>query len=281
MELDTLTVRDAPAAHRLSTQAGWSVREREWRRMLATPGVHGFAGRIDGDLVATVSVVAYPGNGDSHAIAWIGSLVVDEAHRRQGYGTQIFDAALADATERATVVGLDANGDGRSLYEDAGFLAVAPAEKWHGILDVPARDATTDPAPSLDEIAALDARVCGVDRRNALRALLDDPDSRTFGERDGDDLRGYAVARPAIHGWTIGPLVAADLATAEDLLAAIADEIGDDPAIVNAAGNPATDDLFLTAGLSLHSTLARMTYDIPARPLIDDAIWANPGFAWG
>src|SRR5437660_1609204 len=98
--IDPLNEGDIPDAVRLSTQAGWNQIDADWRRLLAVWPGYCFAGRMNGRLVATVTLATY-----GAAVGWVGMLLVDEEHRGRGYGIAMLDAALAaaDAAAVATV----------------------------------------------------------------------------------------------------------------------------------------------------------------------------------
>ena len=286
LDIGSLADRDLSAAHALSAAAGWGFRERDWRRLLAMPSVTALAGRLDGDLVATATVIRYepPATADadrSASVAWIGSMLVAESHRRRGHGTEMFEAALSRATEQAAIVGLDANAMGKPIYEAAGLVAVAPADQWRGTLAVAGSPDAVAEATDTDAVAEFDARACGVDRSGLLRRLFRDPETHAFVHRDAGTITGYGVVRPVEHGWTVGPIVADGPETVGHLLAAIGSVTDDDPVTLSTAGESRADRQYLAAGLERVRTLDRMTYDRPATPLLGPRIRAIPGFAFG
>lgn len=284
MDIDTLTERDTAAAHAISAGAGWTSRERDWRQLFETPCVHALAGRLDDELVATATVAVYQariGSDRTGAVAWIGTLLVDEAHRRRGYGSEIFDAALSFATDRADTVGLDANEQGKPIYEATRFVRVSDADKWRGTLDTTAPlevvEQCTDPA----EVAALDARACGVDRSELLRSLFADPTSRAFVRREEGTVSGYVLVRPSMDGWTVGPLITTHRDSVAELLAAVGRVTRDETVTLDVAGDSGVADTYRDAGLERVRTLTRMTYDQSVRALLGEQVRAIPGFAFG
>jgi len=114
---------DVDAAHDLSTRAGWSTARSDRERMVALDAVDAFAGRLEdgGRPVATATLVRY-----GSRVGWIGMMLVHPDHRRRGYGSRMLAACL-DAAESSSVetVGLDANTDGKPLYDANGFVEVA------------------------------------------------------------------------------------------------------------------------------------------------------------
>ena len=270
LRVEPLSPADVSASLDLSLQAGWDVREADWRRMVAADWIDSLGGWADDELAATASVVRY---GD--ALAWIGSIIVEESRRRRGLGTDIFGAALERARD-CRVVGLDANDGGKPIYEAAGFVGVAPAEQWAGVLD-PRGDAS---AVSRDADAALaapiDRAACEVDRTPLLRSFLADPDATAY--RIGTEA--YAVTSPTRAAPVVGPMVAPSADHVSDLLAAIATDLGGSPVTVNVVpgGDPTP---FRDAGLTHRRTLTRMVDSGDARPLMGSSIRAVAGFAYG
>ena len=120
LHIDRLQGGDIPAALRLSTQAGWNQMETDWRRLLDLWPPFCLAGKVNGELVATATLVRY-----GEAIAWVGMVLVDAAHRRRGYGTAMTWAALREAAARGAVAAtLTATAMGYPIYIKMGFIPV-------------------------------------------------------------------------------------------------------------------------------------------------------------
>ena len=270
---------DVDAAHDLSTRAGWSTARSDWHRMVSLDAVDAFAGRLGdgGRPVATATLVRY-----GTRVGWIGMMLVHPDHRRRGYGTRMLRACL-DVAESAGVgtVGLDANREGKPLYDANGFVDVAEVSQWHGSLD---RGGPTDGIATVaeaDSFAALDRRASGVDRRFLLESLLGDDGTVGLLHRGPDgNPSGYALVLRRPPGATVGPLVAEDSDTAEALLRA-AGERTDGPLAVNAVGNPRAEARFRELGFEHRRSLARMTYRERAEPLMGELVWGLPAFEYG
>jgi diamine N-acetyltransferase len=63
---------------------------------------------------------------------WIGGLVIDRRHQRQGYGravvTQLLDRAASDGRQEAALSYDPQNGSARSLYASMGFVETGEVE---------------------------------------------------------------------------------------------------------------------------------------------------------
>lgn len=264
MEIRPLAREDVPAAVELSRQAGWNQVPADWHRLLDLAPGGCFGGRIDGDLVATATLVTYGG-----AVGWIGMVLVAEAHRRNGYGTAMFEHVLEVAGRRGVTVGLDATDAGRELYRRAGFVDVRPVERWVGEISpavVAGDDAPTARPLGTDElpvVRSLDRWACGVDRGDLLAHLLSADD--TVGLAVGAGPRGYAVVRPGRERDHVGPVIAQSDADAAALLAAAADAV-DGSVLIDVLAVDRMGDRFERVELERWRKLTRMTVPESGHP---------------
>src|SRR5437870_6854001 len=79
----------------LSQRVGWNQTQGDWARLglLEPEGCFGF--ECNGAIVATTTVVCY-----GRALAWIGMVVTDPAHRRRGLARRLMERALEFVEER-------------------------------------------------------------------------------------------------------------------------------------------------------------------------------------
>ena len=104
LRIDQLTSGDLSAARALSTSVGWNQTDEDWQRLLDLFPETCFSGYLDDELVATSTLATYGGR-----FGWVGMVLVDADHRRQGYGSAMFEEALeAGLAADLDVIGLDA-----------------------------------------------------------------------------------------------------------------------------------------------------------------------------
>ncbi|WP_255171464.1 GNAT family N-acetyltransferase [Natrononativus amylolyticus] len=277
-----LTADDLADALELSRQAGWNQVAADWQRLLALSPEGCFAGTVDGQLVATTTVITY---GDD--VSWIGMVLVDEAHRSQGYGSRIFERGLEYARERGgRRLGLDATHLGEPIYEKYGFERVAPVFRWQGTLsdnDGEHRAESAEPLESelLDAVCAFDRNALAVDRTDLVRELVAEPDVRGFVVGDSASVDGYAFVRPGRTHRQIGPIVASDSRTLEALLAAVTTALGERAVIVDAPERAGVEAALEAAGLDRTRELVRMTHPDRAELLLSDSVCGLVDFAFG
>ena len=283
LAVDSLTTADVPDAMGLSTQAGWNQVPADWHRLLDLEPAGCFAGRVDGDLVATGTLVTYDG-----AVGWIGMILVDEAHRRQGYGTAIFDRVVEHADERNVAAGLDATDAGREVYRKRDFVDVTPIERWCGELS--AADPPDGPSTShvgevsvedgdrVDAVCEFDRQSVGVDRGELVRHLFGE--DRTTVLAAGEEIRGYAVVRPGREHDHLGPLVASSRAGAEALVAGAADVVTG-TVLVDVLDVEFAESVLEPLGMEPQRHLTRMAADEPDPLLVGEDVRVAAGFELG
>lgn len=200
--LTDFTSEHIPGALRLSQAAGWPHRSEDWALTLSVS--RGVVALKDGDVVGTALCSEFG------PVVRINMIIVDERMRGQGLGRRLMNAVLDLAAGRE--MRLTATADGLPLYEKLGFMATGEVHQHQGIAVAaePQLPVTTGDA---DGIAAMDLAASGMDRPALLSRIA----------ATGEVLRaegGFALLRDFGRGKVLGPVVAADAATARALISA-------------------------------------------------------------
>lgn len=261
------------AATRLSAQAGWNQTPDDWRRLarLAPDRVRVL---VEGeDVVASWSVVGF---GD---VAWIGMILVEQAHRGRGLGTAAFDQALAAARAAGhRVVGLDATHLGEPLYRRQGFETIAPIVRWQGTV-VPVDGAAGTPRPGLTPgVLALDARHAAANRAALLQDLA--ATATLVSLERGGMTTAYAAIRPGRVADFLGPVVADDADGFAAIVAAATRPLAGRPLICDLL-DPRGERVLAGLGLAPSRRLARMTLPVAPACLCGLGIRCGAGFELG
>lgn len=196
---------DIAAAHRLSLAAGWPHRAEDWQLMFDAGD--GFVAQDNGEVIGTA--LYWKCGADSGTL---GLVIVSPAQQGRGIGRELMERVLEALGDRVTY--LHATPAGKPLYERLGFEACGTVDQHQGIVaGIPAvtppaaerlRVLTAADVPRVIELAS---RASGLDRRQAIPALLDAAQGVVL-ERDGE-LLGFSLCRRFGRGYAIGPVVAA------------------------------------------------------------------------
>lgn len=204
LDIRRLTEGDIAAALRLSTQAGWNQLDADWRRLLALWPDNCLAGWAGGRLVATATLATY-----GERLGWVGMILVDEEHRRRGFGGAMVDAIIARAEEVGVrVIGLDATDMGEPVYARRGFRPVGRINRWRGPAS---RPETAEQCPRIGptdwpQVLRLDLMASCVPRGMLLEALAAESGASARVAYDSGRAAAYGIVRPGRTAAHIGPV---------------------------------------------------------------------------
>lgn len=171
----------------------------------------GFIGAfVDGSMVAGISAVAY-----DERFGFIGLYICHSDWRGQGHGKAVWDAGMAHLGSRT--IGLDGVREQQANYGRMGFVPTYETIRFSGTL---ARQTSAARPAELNAVVRYDRACFPAERRDFLRAWLLPP-NRCFAVSVGGAVRGYAVSRPCVEGFKIGPLFADTAEVALELMGAM------------------------------------------------------------
>ncbi|MFG2329828.1 GNAT family N-acetyltransferase [Streptomyces sp. NPDC048604] len=257
LDLDDLTL-----CADLSEDRGWPREEHKWSLLLAGGTGYGIDDPEGKGLVTACVLTSYgPG------LAAIGMVLVAERYARRGVGRRLMRHVLAETGD--TPLTLHATPNGKPLYEELGFSVTGRAEmvkgRFTGAEAAPAIATRPATAEDLPAILRLDGEVFGRDRTHMITRLPAFADRLEVVEEHGE-ITGYAAAWPNMDTHVIGPLVARDTASAQALVAALA-EGTDRPLRTDVDVRHETLLAWLKAnGLGSIAFNAVMTRGVPALP---------------
>ncbi|MEU6016217.1 GNAT family N-acetyltransferase [Streptomyces sp. NPDC047515] len=258
-----LTLGDLVACADLCDDRGWPRDEPRWGLLLAAGTGYGVDDPGGKGLIAACVVTSY-----GPRLAAIGMLLVAERHARQGVARRLMRHVMDEAG--GTPLSLYATSAGQPLYEQLGFAVVGRVERVTGFFRPTGEKmsaATVRPAGAGDlrSIVRLDSDVFGSDRTHLLARLPAYADHIRVAE-DRGRLTGYAAAWPSDRTHVVGPLIASDTATAQALVASLA-EATDLPLRADIDARHAhLLDWFGQCGLRTGSETTVMTYGTPDLP---------------
>ena len=214
VEIRLLLEADIPAAMRLKEAARWNQTDDDWRRLLRLEPNGCFGAIKDGRLVGTTTTTIHGG------LAWIGMVLVEPQHRRQGIAAKLMDVALDYLKDKVDTIKLDATSLGQPVYEKLGFQVESVVERWSGVAGSTGREIQPPAVMDRDtvrELLNLDRVAFKADRSRLIETLIDAACVSPVLMRDGT-LSGYALARSGTSRTYVGPVIAKDAEVAETLL---------------------------------------------------------------
>ncbi len=270
---------DVPEAYRLSTQAKWNQTESDWLRLLDHNPENCFIFRKNNQSVGTATIAAF-----GRELAWIGMIIVDQALRGQEIGQYILKTVIHVARQQGyKIIGLDATGQGRRLYQHHGFHDVSPIDRWSGVMKISQPVKTVCPIDEklLQEVIRLDRHWSGCDRSRLLQLLYLEKSVQSLGLIRDNVLRGFTFIRPGRNFRHLGPLLAESKEDFSVLLDAASVILQGQPVLADALRRQETSTILKQQGLEIQRRLIRMTLDEAQPALMDPRLRLSVSFEWG
>jgi len=203
--IEQMSFEDLERAVDWAANEGWNPGLYDAGCFYATDESGFLKGVLDGQMIASVSVVKY-----DLAFAFLGFYMVKPGYRGQGYGYLLWQEAMGDV--KGYNVALDGVVDQQSNYKKSGFQPAhrnirfkgvkrehSPSTKTIGLNEVP-----------FQQLLAYDRRYFPADRTRFLKLWISQPQTKALGIVNENELEGYGVIRKCRQGYKIGPLFAQD-----------------------------------------------------------------------
>jgi predicted N-acetyltransferase YhbS len=204
IEFRKMTPQDIPAGLALCRSAGWNQLDNDWTIFL-TLNPNGSRVAIDenGKVAGTVTTIDYEGR-----FSWIGMVLVDNAKKRQGIGTQLLHEALSILQDHETIK-LDATPAGREIYLKLGFhdeytLSRMVSAGTESLPDSKIRNTTLQ---DFDSIIQRDNQVFGASRKELLNWIHQKYPELSFVLNTDQEI-AYSFGRKGFNFTQIGPVIA-------------------------------------------------------------------------
>ena len=239
-----------------AAREGWNPGLADGDSFYATDPGGFLMGFLDGEPIASISVVAY---GEDYG--FLGFYIVKEGYRGQGYGLKIWQAGMARLAGRT--IGLDGVVDQQPNYRKSGFVLAHQNLRYAGKIETEGTTADqsivelSDVDPEV--LAAYDRAHVPAARAAFLKGWLDSENRSIRVVLRNGEIAGYGVIRQCREGYKIGPLFAEDAATAERLFHSLAAEAKGETVFIDPPGpNKAAIGLAERHGMTPMFETARM-----------------------
>jgi hypothetical protein len=159
--------------------------------------------------VASAAALPYEGG-----LGWISMVLVDPAFRHCGLATALMQRCVQALRASGHVPVLDATPAGAEVYRRLGFVPGFALDRWEGEAGG-TPPAVAAPAVDAQAVVELDRQATGLGRAPVLQDFLRRAGSTGWLTPMQD---GFVIVRRGHRAWQLGPLVAADEASALGLL---------------------------------------------------------------
>lgn len=203
---------------------GWNPGLQDADCFYAADSTGFLVGLLDDEPISTISAVKY-----GSSFGFIGFYLVKPDYRNQGFGIQIWRAALERLQHRT--IGLDGVVAQQQNYQRSSFRLAHRNIRYGGTGGVRvAPDANLIELPQVpfDQILAYDRAFFPDDRSAFLRRWITQPSSVALGYWQNNQLAGYGVLRECRSGYKIGALFGDQDEIAEALFLALRAEVAID-----------------------------------------------------
>jgi GNAT superfamily N-acetyltransferase len=253
LKIRTMTRSEVDLALDWAANEGWNPGIHDAEPFFQADPEGFFAGEMNGEIVATVSLVRYRGD-----LAFGGFFMVRPDVRGHGVGREILSFFLERARGRNT--GIDGVAEMVPTYEKNGFRFCYWNHRFRGVGGGTAPSglvhATEVPFSDLLEY---DMSIFSAPRETFLRSFISQEGTTALVSSTNGKIAGYGAIRPCRVGYKIGPLFADDLNTAEKILKSLISTIPGEPYFLDVpeinkdglwlANSLQTNEVFRTARL--------------------------------
>ncbi len=229
-----MTEADLALALEWAAAEGWNPGLHDAHCFYAADPEGFFLAELDGVPIGCVSAVRY-GSG----FGFLGLYIVKAEHRGQGFGLELWRAALDHLGDR--VIGLDGVVAQQDNYRKSGFRLAFRNIRQKGRGGGAAPPGLTELAAiPIEEILRYDETAFPAPRTEFLKSWIGQPQAVALGVLDERRLKGYGVLRACREGFKVGPLFADDEETADHLLSGLFARAPDAPVFLDTPeANPA------------------------------------------
>ncbi|MFP4549094.1 MAG: GNAT family N-acetyltransferase [Fidelibacterota bacterium] len=266
LQIDPMTRDEMNLALDWAAEEGWNPGLYDANAFYGADTTGFLIGKINNEPVAMISAVKY-----DKEFGFVGFYIVKPDYRGQGYGFQIWQAAMQALSGRN--IGLDGVVDQLPNYRKSGFRLAHRNMRYQGkaVGEIPANRNIVDLRRiPIDRILRYDRKFFPAHRVNFLEPWIHQPEAFALGYIHDNQLKGYGVMRKCRKGYKIGPLFAENPQIAEALFQTLCSRIGTDesfyldiPQVNSAAGQ-----LVEKQNMELVFETARMyTGEFPDLPL--------------
>jgi ribosomal protein S18 acetylase RimI-like enzyme len=268
---------DIPFAMELKNLAKWNQTPADWRGYLAYEPEGCFIAEVDSQPAGSVTTIRY-----SDRVGWIGMLLVHPNFRRLGIGSKMLLHSIDYLrANRVASIKLDATEMGRKVYVPLGFQDEYMVRRYERAPLEPslnAKDVEKLTPAIVNRVAEFDAPIFGADRVHVLKILSARADVYSLCIREGNQIRGYLMARKGFEAAQVGPWVADNADVAKELFSAALSHFSGDKIILDVPEpNASAIQIVEAAGFTIQRSFYRMYTGSNQYPGVPSEIYGTSG----
>jgi len=204
-----------------AAKEGWNPGLEDAAAFWAADPTGFLIGLLNGEPVATVSAVKF-----GNTFGFIGFYIVKPGFRGQGYGIQVWNAAIEYLKNRN--IGLDGVVDQQDNYKKSGFTLAYSNIRYEGKTTPANRDLSMITELTINDfnvIHAYDAPFFPALRTAFLKEWISQKNAHVLGIINKNKLTGYGMIRTCRSGFKIGPLFCDTKQLADMIFEALCDSV--------------------------------------------------------
>lgn len=245
-----MTLADLQRALNWAADEGWNPGVEDAMAFYAADPEGFLMGWVDDTPVVAISAIRH-----SADFGFLGLYICHPDYRGQGYGWQIWRAAMHLFGKRT--VGLDGVVEQQANYAKSGFQPSHITQRYLGEIEVGPL-VGFGPA-NLSDVVRIDAQITEIFRPRYMQSWF--TNCKTRHTLTNDENTAFGTIRQCLDGFKIGPLYAPDAKTAESLTKALVSKAGANNAPVSIdapSHNVPANEMCQKLGLEAVFSTARM-----------------------
>lgn len=277
-----MTADDVESAMNLSSAEGWNQTANDWRFFISLPQNICLAVEYQKKIIATATAVNY-----AEKISWIGMVLVQKDFRGRGISRLLLNEVFQNLGGKPSVK-LDATPQGKKVYRSLGFVEEYQIARMicERVTDFRMEKREIVPKlagpEDLPGIVALDALTFGAERNLLIEMLVKTYPQKAIILLKKNQIAGFALGRDGNRYHHIGPVTAATIEGAKNLIMHAMPGLTGMPVIIDVPCDKEPLIVFLSSlGFSVQRYFTRMYRQSNPMPGNPDQVFAICGPEFG
>ncbi|MCK0147207.1 GNAT family N-acetyltransferase [Arenibacter sp. F26102] len=224
---------DISGAMQLVLAENWNQTKEDWQMFQELNSNLCLVATYNGTIIGTVTAINF-----KDQVAWIGMMLVSKNFRGMGISKYLLKTII-DKLEGCRTIKLDATAAGIPVYRKLGFqedFEINRMVTTNFIGDTKGENINTVKPISLgdmEEILKFDINIFGTDRSDLINSLINRTVDNAWCIVRDERIVGYALGRPGLNFFQLGPLIAETPVDAINLMEVILEQFVGQPLVID------------------------------------------------